>query len=156
MEVEEEGQSKNKLDEQRRNLQMQMRDIDKLTFMEPAVGEAQTQRSLCDCCKKSKGKGQTFCLSTRKYRRCHRICKACRTRKSITSRSLVQVKKKCRKIDEDMERMRARFHALSEKSGESRRAASGVEEEIRILQAREEGEEVVRRSQTDVALIQPS
>ena len=37
-----------------------------------------------------------------------------------------------------MERMRARFHALSEKSGESRRAASEVEEEIRILQAREE------------------
>ena len=117
---------------------MQMRDIDKLTFMEPAVREAQKKRSLCVCCKKSKGKGQTFCLSTRKYRRCHRICKACRTRKSITPRSLVQVKKKCKKIDEDMERMRARFQALSEKSGESRRAASEVEEEIRILQAREE------------------
>ena len=42
------------------------------------------------------------------------------------------------KLDEDMEKMRARFQALSEKSGESRRAASEVEEEIRIFRAGEE------------------
>ena len=39
------------------------------------------------------------------------------------------------RLDEDMAKMRARLQALSEKSGESRRDASEVEEEIRILQA---------------------
>ena len=46
LEVEEEVQSKKKLDEQRRNLQRQMRDIDKLSFMEPAVRTAQ-KREVC-------------------------------------------------------------------------------------------------------------
>ena len=41
MEVEEETQSEKKIDEQRKNLQRQLRDIGKFTFMEPAVREAQ-------------------------------------------------------------------------------------------------------------------
>ena len=47
MEVEEEVQSKKKLDEQRRNLQRQMRDIDKLTFLKPAVREAEKEKFVC-------------------------------------------------------------------------------------------------------------
>ena len=93
--------------------------------------ERSKKRSLCVCCSNSKGKRQTFCLSTRKYKRGHRSCKACRIRKSITSSE-----EEMHKIDEDMADMRARFQALSEKSGESQRAASEVEEEIQILQAR--------------------
>ena len=63
-----------------------------------------------------------------------------------------------RKLSADMEErqahFQARFQALSEKSGNCRRAAGDLEEDIQTLQERKE-EAAVRRSPMDVALIQP-
>ena len=88
--------------------------------------ERPRKRSLCVCCKKSKGRGQTFSLSTRKYKRGHRSYKDLQDKKKHCLKEACASEQEKQKLDEDMAELRARFQALSEKSGESRRAASEV------------------------------
>ena len=64
------------------------------------------------------------------------------------------VKKKMQGVSKEVEEGTVRFAALSGTSGECRMAADDLEDEIQILQGRKE-EAAVRRSPTDVALIQP-
>ena len=119
MEVEEEMQSRKKLDEQRRNMQRQMRDIDKLTFMEPAVREVQKEKFVCLLQEVERKRTDLLAEHQKNTRRGRRSCKACRTRKNNHLKEACASEEEMQKIDEEKEKMRARFQALSEKSGEN-------------------------------------
>ena len=136
-----EMQSNKRLDEQRRNLQRQMRDIDKLTHLHGACGQRSPKGEVCVSFARSRReKDRPSAGCTRKCRRGRRSCKACRTRKSITSWRLVQVKKKCKKKST---RIWQRCEHASRPCRRSRVNARGLQAKwnrrFQILQAREEG-----------------
>ena len=137
MEVEEEVQSEKKLGEQRRNLQREMRDIDKLTFMEPAVREAQKEKFM-RLLQEVETKSTDLLPEDQKIQQRSQKLQSLQDKKKHHLKEACASEEEMQKLDEEMAKMRARFQALSEKSGESRRAASEVEEEVRISQAGEE------------------
>ena len=153
VEVEEEVQSKKKLDEKERNLQRQMRDIDKLTFMEPA-SERPRKRSLCVCCKKSKGKGRTFCLSNRKLQKRSQKLQSLQDKKKHYLKEACASEEETQKL-EDMEKS-------SDHTFRPRRRSRVKVEGLQVKWKRRfgscklerKGEEVVSCSQTDAVGIQ--
>ena len=92
-------------------------------------------------CKRLRGRGQNFCRSTRRCRRSLRSCIVFRTRRGITSRTLVALKKKCeRSVKKKREGRRASRHVFR-LCLNSRAVDEGkhiIDEEVQALQAGEE------------------
>ena len=126
-EVEEETDCKKKLGERKKHLQRQLRDIEKLTDLDRCSGTGR------------KKVGRKSC--TRRCRKSLRSCRPCRTRRGITSRKLVAVMEKCERSMKKMtkgRRVSRHVLRLCLKSGNCRREANNVDEEIQALQAGEE------------------
>ena len=66
-----------------------------------------------------------------------------------------EMKVRSREMEERKAIFETRVRALSEKSGDSRKAADDLEVEVQALQAGEDKEAAVRHSPVDAALIQP-
>ena len=84
--------------------------------------------------RKSREKGQSFCRSIRKFRRGDKKCKACGISTGTSSKRLERVKKKCKRSVTSRRKRKAdyetRFPVLSERSGDSRKAAAELDIEI--------------------------
>ena len=130
MEVEEETDCKKKLDEQRKSLQNQLRDIEKFMDMEPMVLDSQNKRSSLE-------KQKTELLPDHQ-----KVQKRSQKLQSLQEKKRHFFKEACEeemwKVNEEVEERRVRFEALSERSGSCRRTAVDLEDEIEILQAGEE------------------
>ena len=114
-----------------------MRDIDKLTFMELAVRESQKEKFTCWLQEVQRKRTDLLPEHQQIQRRSHKL-QSLQDKIKHYLKEACAIKEETQRIDEDVPKLRARFQALLEKSGESQRAASEVEEEIRILQAGEE------------------
>ena len=93
--------------------------------------------------KKLIGKGRSFCQNIKRCRRGHKSCRACGTSRGTASRTLATVKNKRRRSTKRSRKGRhfteTRFRVLSERSGDTRKAAAAeVENEVQTLQAGEE------------------
>ena len=88
MEVDEEVDSKKKLDERKKKLQKQLRDIEKLTDMEQRLVDEQKEELTAGAARISSKSGMISCLSTRTKR-----CSAKRTLRNAmgSSANSVQV-----------------------------------------------------------------
>ena len=125
--VEEESDCKKKLDEQKKSVQRQLGDKSlRIWIRFSATGRKKNGRKSCE---RSRGRGRNFCRSTRGRRRGLRSCRVCRTRRGTTSRTLALGKE----MEERTALFEARFQALSEKSGDCRRAAAELDDEIQSL-----------------------
>ena len=141
MEVEEETDCKNKWDEQKKNLQRQLRDIiDRFASLDQVFRDRQK-----DIWKEE--------LEEIERKRTELLTEHQKIQKRTQKLQNLQDKQKnhfnnacaceeVRMLNEEMEERKAlhetRFLALSEKSGDSRKAAAELEVEIQALQAREE------------------
>ena len=122
MEIEEETDCQKKLDGRKKHLQRLLRDIEKVTDMEPVLRDRQKESWIEEL--------QEIERKRRITRRCRispRNWRVCRTIGRSTSKTLVTVKKKC---ESSMK--------MSGKSGNCRKEADILEEEIQPLQAGEQ------------------
>ena len=91
---------------------------------------------------KSREKGQSFCRSIRKFRRSDKNCKACGISTGTSSKRLERVRKKCKRSVRSRRKRKAdyetRFPVLLERSGDSWKAAAGLDIEIQSFLASEE------------------
>ena len=94
---EEETEYKKKLDEQKKSLQRQVREIDKFANMDLVVRNQQKEAWKKELGEFEKKKGQSFCRSIRRCRRSHKSCKVCEINRTTTLRRLENVKMKCKR-----------------------------------------------------------
>ena len=97
MEFDEETDCKNKLDEQKKSLQRQLRDIEKFASMDPVFREGQKVVWKEDLEEIERKRTELPPRSIRRCRKGHRSCTACRIRRGSSSRmpALVRRKRRC-------------------------------------------------------------
>ena len=147
------------LDERRKKLQKQLREIDKFSDLGEMLRDGQKEKWKGQLQEIEKGRGQNFFRSTRRCRRGHRSCRVCRTRRGITSRTLAPVKKKCKSSVTKWRKGRHVSRHVSMLCLKSRAIVGGQQmmwkkKSRPCRQARKE-EAAVRPSPMGVALIQP-
>ena len=154
MEIEKGTANLKLLGAQRKNLQKQLRDIDKLTSMEPEVRESQKEEFMCllqlferkwtDLLPEhQKMQRRSQKLQSLQDKKKHHIMEACAREDEL------------QRVSEDMANMQARFQALSENSVIVGGLQARWKKKFRSYGQGRKGEAAVRRNPMDVALIQP-
>ena len=94
MEVEDEAESRRKLDEQKKKLQKEPRDVDRLSFVSKRCRRVSWSHCSTSCNRWRQG-GMISCLSTRSFTSGHKRYKASRTRGNTCRKKMLQRKKRC-------------------------------------------------------------
>ena len=136
MEVEEEVDNKKKVDERRKRLQKQLREIDKFSDLDEMLRDAQKERWKEELQDIEKKRNKLLSEHQNMQKRSPKL-QSLQDKKRNCFKDACACEEEMRKLSEEMEERQARFLALSEKSGNCRMAADDLEEEIKDLQAGE-------------------
>ena len=137
MEVDEEVQRKKMLDEQRKRLQKQIREIEKFTNVDPLFQEDTGKSGRKNCMRLSRN-GRISCRSIRKMQEMSQKLQSLQDKKNRCLKDAGTGDEEMEKISDEITEREAHFQELAQKSRNFRMAADDLEAEIRVLQAGEE------------------
>ena len=141
MDLEEETEYKKKLDEQKKSLQRQVREIDKFANMDPVARNQQMEAWKKEL-EEIERKRTELLPEHQKMQKKSQKLQSLRDEQNNHLKTAGECEDEMQKVSKEWEEHRAqyemRFHVLSEKSVDSRTAAAELENEIQNMQAREE------------------
>ena len=141
MEFDEETDCKNKLEEQKKSLQRQLRDIEKSASMDPVFRDGQKETGKEELEEIARTRTELLPEHQTMQKRSQKL-QSLRDKQRNHLKNDRDCEEEMQMLNKEMEERKAlyetRFRALSEKSGDSRKAAAELENEIQTLQAGEE------------------
>ena len=140
MDIEEETNCKKKLDERKKHLQRQLRDIEKLADMEQVLRDRHKEGWKEELQEIERRNTELLPAHHKMQKRCQKL-QSLQDKKKKYLKDAGGCEEGMRMLHEENEERQARFQArcqtLSEKSGNFRKEADILEEEIQALQAEE-------------------
>ena len=137
MDVEEEVESRKKLDEQKRKLQKELREIEKFSCLSREVQES-LESNLQQQLQEVEQKRHDLMQGTRKCRRYHKRYKAFRIKEERCKKKVLQHKRRCGRSERKIDRKEERFPQLSDKVDKYIMVDAAMAAELQGLQAGEE------------------